>query len=65
LPSRKRGKERIVGEHFRADGSPKRRFASEHDARMHIERYGHNCFPYHCTVCDGWHLGTRRTPRLF
>jgi hypothetical protein len=65
MPSRKRSGRRIQGEHFREDGSPKRRFASEREALDHVRRFGHNCFPYRCTVCDGWHLATRRTPRLF
>jgi hypothetical protein len=49
-----------VGEHFREDGSPKRRFTSERQALEHIRRFGHNCYPYHCSICDGWHLATAR-----
>jgi hypothetical protein len=60
MPSRKRSKQRIQGEHFREDGSPKRRFATEQAARDHVQRFGHNCYPYHCTICDGWHLATAR-----
>jgi hypothetical protein len=52
---------RLVGEHFRDDGKPKKRFASERAALECIERYGYlDKVAYHCGFCGGWHLGTRR-----
>ena len=48
--------------HWRADGSPKARFASPadaeraaFDARLH---HGTELVSYRCEFCGGWHLGT-------
>jgi hypothetical protein len=50
-------------EHWRADGQPKTRFASEHEAnrsalQLRLEQ-GADLDPYRCGFCDGWHLGNR------
>jgi len=60
MPRRKHPRERLLGEHFRDDGKPKRRFTTERQATEHVRRHGHNCYPYHCTICGGWHLATAR-----
>lgn len=64
---RRQPRKRIVGEHFREDGSPKRRFATEREAREYVETFGYHCSVYPCSFagCNGYHLGTRRGPRLF
>jgi hypothetical protein len=50
-------------EHWRADGQPKTRFASEDEAnrsalRLRLEQ-GADLDPYRCGFCQGWHLGNR------
>jgi hypothetical protein len=65
MRKRQRSRQRIVGEHFTADGKPKRRFDSHAEAMHYAERYGYNVTAYRCTLCDGWHLATRRTPRWY
>jgi hypothetical protein len=54
---------RLVGEHFRSDGSPKTRYDTEAEANEIIRRYGYIdkiAYPCRWPSCDGWHLGTRR-----
>jgi hypothetical protein len=52
---------RLLGEHFRDDGRPKRRFKSERAALDCIVRYDYrDKVAYQCDFCGGWHLGTRR-----
>jgi len=53
---------RLVGEHFRKDGSPKRRFPTRDAAEKYADTYGYNqnLMIYHCQFCDGWHYATRR-----
>lgn len=62
-PSRKH--KRLVGEHFRDDGRPKRRFDTYAAAEAHIELYGYtNLMIYGpCDCCGGYHLATRRNRR--
>jgi hypothetical protein len=42
----------------------KDRYATESEARaiaiMHVPGRGDRSTPYHCDVCDGWHLTSRR-----
>ncbi len=50
-------------EHWRADGQPKTRFATQDEAnrsslQARLER-GADLDPYQCTFCGGWHLGNR------
>ncbi len=52
-------------EHWRSDGTPKTRFATEEDAnrsslRLRLEE-GADLDPYRCSFCAGWHLGNRRS----
>lgn len=52
---------RICGEHFRADGKPKRRFKTRQAAITHAERNrvtGKRI--YECSICHGFHFATRR-----
>jgi hypothetical protein len=52
---------RLLGEHFRDDGTPKTRFESEREALDCIERYDYrDKVAYHCDFCGGWHLATHR-----
>jgi hypothetical protein len=48
--------------HWRADGQPKVRYASEADANRAAFGYrldhGAELLPYKCEFCGGWHLGT-------
>jgi hypothetical protein len=61
-----RKRKRLVGEHFRADGTPKRRFVTRAEAIEYAERYGYmNLMIYPCEFCGGFHFGTRRNPRRF
>jgi hypothetical protein len=51
-------------EHWRADGTPKSRFADADEAnraslRLRLEE-GADLDPYLCGFCHGWHLGSRR-----
>jgi hypothetical protein len=63
---------RIVGEHFRADGKPKRKFktrqAATTYAKRYVERYAERdrCSDkeiYECSVCHGFHFATIRGGR--
>lgn len=49
---------RLVSEHFKLDGRPKRPFGSQHEARE-FGRPMHQ-HPYRCTFCGAWHLGKDR-----
>lgn len=54
---------RLVSEHFRSDGKPKRRFATREEAERLAERYRHeNLNVYPCGFCRGFHFGTKRGP---
>jgi len=51
-------------EHWRSDGTPKSRFATQDEAnrsalRLRLEE-GADLDPYPCRFCGGWHLGNRR-----
>ncbi|MGH9098470.1 MAG: hypothetical protein ACRDWB_13725 [Acidimicrobiales bacterium] len=51
-------------EHWRSDGQPKTRFATQEEAnraslRLRLEESA-DLDPYECGYCHGWHLGTRR-----
>ena len=50
-------------EHWRADGRPKHRFATQDEAnrsslRLRLEE-GADLDPYRCGICGGWHLGNK------
>lgn len=50
-------------EHWRSDGQPKSRFASQDQAnraslQLRLEE-GADLDPYRCSLCNGWHLGNR------
>jgi hypothetical protein len=50
-------------EHWRADGRPKHRFATQAEAnrsslRLRLEE-GADLDPYCCGICGGWHLGNK------
>ncbi len=51
-------------EHWRVDGQPKTRFATQDEAnRSSLQRRleeGADLDPYQCSFCGGWHLGNRR-----
>jgi hypothetical protein len=52
---------RLVGEHFRSDGTPKRPFPTREAADRHARRHRHDHLTiYHCSFCDGYHFATRR-----
>lgn len=55
----------LVREHFGPTGRPKRKFASAEEAwDFRRNRNGmKRKTAYRCTVCDGWHLGSKRTLR--
>ncbi len=51
-------------EHWRADGRPKTRYASQAEAnrsslQLRLEA-GADLDPYLCRICGGWHLGNAR-----
>ncbi len=51
-------------EHWRTDGRPKTRFATQDEAnrsslQIRLEQ-GADLDPYECRLCGGWHLGNRR-----
>jgi hypothetical protein len=51
-------------DHWRADGQPKARFATQDAAnraslRLRLEE-GADLDPYPCPYCGGWHLGNRQ-----
>jgi hypothetical protein len=56
---------RLVSEHFRDDGTPKRRFDTREAAQAHLDRHCQEyLIVYRCTFCGGYHFSGRRTPRL-
>jgi hypothetical protein len=60
--SRRGAKPRIVGEHFKADGSPKRRYKTQRAAERHAQQYHlDDKLIYACEFCGGYHFATRRT----
>jgi len=51
-------------EHWRADGRPKTRYATQAEAnrsslQLRLEA-GADLDPYLCRICGGWHLGNTR-----
>jgi hypothetical protein len=53
--------ERIVGEHFKADGTPKRKFKTLQAAERHSRRYRlYDKLIYRCEFCGAFHFATRR-----
>lgn len=54
--------------HFRADGSPKQRYATQADAeRAALQarlEHGITVGSYSCELCGGWHLGSRDDTQL-
>jgi hypothetical protein len=63
-PASTRPPDRERREHWRSDGQPKTRFATQEDAnraslRLRLEE-GADLDPYLCGYCGGWHLGNRR-----
>jgi hypothetical protein len=64
-PGRGRGPVQSGREHWRADGRPKTRFATQDAAnraslQLRLEE-GANLDPYQCSFCGGWHLGNRNS----
>jgi hypothetical protein len=61
----KREPKRLVGEHFRSDGKPKRRFDTHAEAEALIELYGyiHLMIYGPCEMCGGYHLSKQRRRR--
>lgn len=55
-----RDPKRLVSEHFRSDGAPKRRFATREEAEKYAELYGYDHIIYPCSFCRGYHFGTRK-----
>lgn len=51
---------RILGEHFRRDGMPKRGYESHVIAAAEAREFG--LVAYHCSFCDKWHLATPPEP---
>lgn len=53
----------MAGSHWRADGAPKTRFATQADALDAAEdrarASGAALAVYFCTFCRGWHMGGR------
>jgi hypothetical protein len=54
-------------DHWRADGQPKSRFATQAEAnrwtlQMRLEE-GADLDPYPCSFCAGWHVGSRPSGR--
>lgn len=50
---------RILGEHFKADGKPKRGFLSLAQAKRFVRDHNiTNVTPYECTFCNKYHLAT-------
>jgi hypothetical protein len=47
---------RIIGEHFKRNGLPKRDWGSQDRAKRAADR--HHARAYQCSFCGGWHLAT-------
>jgi hypothetical protein len=55
---------RLVGEHFKLDGRPKRSFPTREAAQRHALKYHHGHLDiYQCSFCQAWHFATRQTGR--
>lgn len=52
---------RLVGEHFRRDGRPKRAWPTKIKAETGIDR---DQIAYRCGFCGRWHRATWRTREL-
>lgn len=50
---------RLLGEHFKRDGLPKRRYLTQAEAQK-ARGKAHDKV-YRCKFCGGWHRATRRT----
>lgn len=48
---------RILSEHFKRNGSPKRRFRTKAEAVEFGRKHNQN--PYKCSFCHFWHVGGR------
>lgn len=49
---------RVIGEHFKADGRPKKPFASKPEAREFALRVKQHA--YYCHFCRRWHVAKNR-----
>jgi hypothetical protein len=54
---------RILSEHFRAGGRPKRRFATREQAEKRARKHYVDLVIYFCDFCEGWHFATPRRRR--
>ncbi len=56
----------ISASHWRADGQPKTRYATQREAREAAEfrgaEAGVRLGTYRCDFCGGWHMGRRADP---
>jgi hypothetical protein len=52
-------KRRLLGEHFKRDGKPKRGFATHAQALVEMER-SNKAHAYRCKFCRQWHVAGRR-----
>jgi hypothetical protein len=50
---------RLLGEHFKRDGRPKRAFADQSAAQAEAIR-SRKAHVYRCKFCGQWHVGGRR-----
>lgn len=50
-------KRRILGSHFKEDGTPKRGYTTEAKAKAEATRFGKTY--YRCDFCDRFHLASR------
>lgn len=52
----------LVGEHFRHDGRPKKRYVTKVSAEIDIIRdcMDRSQYAYRCGFCGFWHRATRR-----
>lgn len=53
---------RLIAEHFKTDGKPKRGYPSRAaaiKAAKHLEQRGQVIDTYQCTFCKLWHIGHR------
>ena len=49
---------RLLGEHFRPDGAPKRAFGSKGAAEKFADENGVRASIYRCSVCKKYHYST-------
>lgn len=52
-------KRRLLGEHFKRDGKPKRGFATHAQALVEMER-SNKAHAYRCKFCRQWHVAGRK-----